>query len=270
MLDDEEAKRKQEKRELVEQIRYIKTEGPSGWEKLKELQLKVLELDPYDTRSMWDLAKIAKNQKNYKDLKMWQTKVLELEPDNVASMFDLITVSQHEKNWEEVRRLANRIAELQPDNHKVDNIIRDANRKQLEEEIQSGEPVRFDDGKESDKGTSEFYHEERTFIEDRRIAELRHQLYKGDISFEDISKLSEQFKDTLEGRLFIAELCNYFEQPKLALQALKGYQKEHQADMSDKETKVIKQALEIVRTKNKVLNNHKWLRVYSKRTEEER
>ena len=270
MSEEEEAKRKQEKRELVEQIMYIKTEGPSGWEKIKELQLKVLEIDPSDTRSMWDLAKIAKYQKNYKDLKMWQTKVLELEPDNIASMFDLIRVAQYEKNWEEVKRLANRISELQPDNHKVDNIIREANRKLLDEKLQSGQPVRFDDGKESGKGTSEFYHEERIFIENRRIAELRHQLYSGDIAFESIAELTEQFKGTLEGRLFIAEVCNYFDQPKLALQALKGYQKEHQGDISEKETRVIKQAFEIIRTKNKVLNNHKWLRVYSKRTEEER
>jgi len=266
MLDEEEAKRKQEKRELIEQIMYIKTEGPSGWEKIKELQLKVLELDPFDTRSMWDLARIAKKQKNYKDLKRWQTKVLEFEPDNIPAMFDLIKVAQLEKDWEEVKRLANRISELQPNNPKIYNIIRDANRNQLESDMQAFQQESPTHESETSAGMSEFYHEDRIFIKDRRIAELRHQLYSGDIKIEDLADLTEKFKDTLEGRLFIAELCDYFQQPKLALQALKGYQKEHQEDISEKDTKAIKQAFELIRSKKKILSNHKWLKVYSERT----
>lgn len=255
------------KRELIHQIRDAKELGMDGWEKVKELQLKVLEIDPTDVRSLLDLAIIAKRQEDMKGLKKWQSKILELEPDNVISMSELIRVAQRERNWAEVKRLASRILELEPDNVRAKNVLKDAEKKERAAERKAAERGSIQPG---DSDRSEFFFEERAFIESRRIAELRHQLYSENLPIEQLSKLSEELKDTLEGRLFIAEMCNYYDQPKLALQALKGYQKEHQEDISEKEVKVIKQAFEIIRAKKRIKNNHKWLEVYSRRTGEER
>lgn len=93
------------------------------------------------------------------------------------------------------------------------------------------------------------------------ISETRERLYNGEVEITELGEIAEKFKDTAKGSILIAEVCIYFGQSKLALKALKGYQKEHE-QMTKAEEKAIKRAMEIARGKPKILTPEKWDSTY--------
>ena len=191
-------------------------------------------------------------------------------------MFNLIKVAHAQERWEEVQRLANRVLEINPEHRLAPIILREAVRnqrkaeaKKMQDKIQTIQEEYLDSEKPTAIiGMDEISFEERGHVGNQRISELRQQLYRGEIAADKIQQLSEELKDSLEGRLFIAEMCTYFQQAKLALQALKGYQKEHQEDMTELERKVLTKALEIAKSKQRIKNGDKWDSIYTKNEDE--
>jgi len=269
--------RKDKIRELIRQIVEVKNENVNKWKRLKELQLQLIELAPDNLRSLFDLVKIAKKQNNWRDVKRWQTRVLELLPDNIFSMYDLITVAQIEKDWEEMERITRRILELSPDNETATKLLKIAIGKQnairrAEERKKRKEQIALS---EDDKPfvrvkNKELELENRIKVGNKRISDVRKQLYSGEIEMSQLQELSDEFKGSFEGRLLIAEMCTYFEQPRLALQALKDYQTEHRDDMLEREEKIMKRAIEIVRSKQRIKDDLKWASVYSKQNTQDK
>lgn len=95
------------------------------------------------------------------------------------------------------------------------------------------------------------------------IKERRQTIYKAEINMEDINKLAKENKDTLEGCLFIAETCAYFELQNLGSNCLKAYRKNN-PDLEKGDMKTISKALDVLKRNllNKQRLKEEWDKVY--------
>lgn len=110
----------------------------------------------------------------------------------------------------------------------------------------------------------EVKYEQEEFISTVQISDKRKAIYKGEIDIEQINSLAEDNKDTLEGCLFLAELCAYFNLQHLGSNCLKAYRKNN-SNLEEDETKLISKALELLKRNglNEQRLKEEWTKIYA-------
>ena len=68
------SERYQVKKELIDQINEARQLKKNKWKKVKELQLKMLEIDPDNLSALYELMNIAKRKSNLQELKKMEFK----------------------------------------------------------------------------------------------------------------------------------------------------------------------------------------------------
>ena len=267
------------------------------WDEVRKIQLRMLEKNPNNFRSLVDLitiaiqngekkvakryiekvitlelsdkkaikymkaylkqyAQMAKEDKDWKLLKNIQTRRLELHPKSLSALCDLTIRAKREGDWKRAEELQLRIVELSSDKEKALACL-----KVIRERLAA---TQQDEMKEED-----FSIENQVSSTQDGISEIRAKLYAGQIGEDEILKIAEEYKNTAQGTVLIAEVCTYLNRQNLAIKALKSYLAEHKGDITDKELKILKGAMEIARSKKRINNSEAWAEKYQMQGEEQ-
>lgn len=175
-------------------------------------------------------------------------------------LFQMMKIACRERRYE----FANEVSKKLSSNEDISDIVEFAinNQSKAGNVVKKQEvtPLVMELPKEEFEGKNNSQKANSTISE---IKERRQTIYKDEINMEDINELAKENKDTLEGCLFIAETCAYFELQNLGSNCLKAYRKNN-PDLEKGDMKTISKALDVLKRNllNKQRLKEEWDKVY--------
>lgn len=194
-------------------------------QKAENLAKKMLQKNQGDIPLRNQLITIYKKQGNWFELERIAKEILNIEPTHLPSRYQLIVIYKIQRRWDELGILAHEVQTIDPDNVKCRKYLKYYNKdlqipKTEEENVPKVNPMQL----------------------------FRQKLYNGEITHENLNASLDELSGLtdIKKAMLLAEVYTHFNIPENAIRYLKQALK--LKGITEKEEKVLKQALDLVKS----------------------